>query len=149
MSDDLRIRGQEISIRIIQGGVVVNDITAISSFNDEDALEIKEDGFLGENVNRFDEIVNGFGGDMEFQVSKGNAFLLRESILAKAMRRTPDVIFNVVRTMFFANGDTVIKTYRDVHWGSIPTTSGSRTDYVKLKLAFKCSEAPIDINALP
>lgn len=146
---DLRLRGQEVSIRIIRAGVVEDDITSISTFNDEDALEIKEDGFLGENTNRFDEILNGHGGDMEIQVSNSKAYQLRQSILDKAARRTPDVVFNVVRSDFFANGDSAVKTYLDVHWGSIPTTISSRGDFVKLKLSFKCSNAPMDLNALP
>lgn len=149
MSDELRLRGQQVSIRIVQAGTVVDSIDSISSFNDEDTLEIKEDGFLGEFVNRFQSILNGHGADFEFQTHNARWLLFRQSVLDKVMGKTPDVVFNVVRTDYYFNGDTVVQTYVDVHWGPMGKAIASRGDVVKHKLTFKCSAAPADINALP
>lgn len=146
---DQRLKGQEVSIRIINAGVVVAEIDTVSSFNDEVALELKEDGFLGETANRFDEILNGYGGDMEIQISKANWVLLQQAIIDRAQRKTPEVVFNVVRTDLFSNGDSAIFTYSDVKWGPIPTSVASRGDFVKPKLQFKCSERPYKLNSLP
>lgn len=146
---DQRIKGQEVSIRVIQAGNLVAEIDSVSAFNDEVSLELKEAGFLGETVNRFDEILNGFGGDMEFHVAKANWNLLVSAIIDRATRRTPDVIFNVVRTDFYPNGDSAVYTYQDVKWGPIPTSIASRGDYVKPKMQFKCEERPVKINGLP
>jgi len=146
---DKRLKGQEVSIRISAAGVVQDSIDAVASFNDSVAYELKEDGFLGETVNRFDEILNGYGGDMEFQPTRANWNLLEQQITARATRETPDLEFTIVRTDFYPNGDTTIYTYKDVSFGPLPTTVASRGDYVKVRLEFRCSERPIKINALP
>lgn len=146
---DQRLKGQEVSIKIISGGVLVNSIDSVSSFNDSVSLELKEQGYLGEKVNRFDEILNGFGGDFEYNVTSGDWNILVQSIIDRATRVTPDTVYNVVRTDFYPNGDSSIYTYQDVKWGEIPTAISSRTDYVKVRMQFKCSERPVKVNALP
>jgi hypothetical protein len=146
---DQRLKGQEVSIRVVNAGNVVAEIDSVSNFNDSTALEIKEDGFLGEVVNRFDEILNGFGGDLEIHLTKANWIALQQSIIDRAQRLTPEVVFNVVRTDLYPNGDSIIFTYADVHWGDQGTSIGSRGDFVKVKLNFKCSERPYKVNALP
>ena len=146
---DQRLKGQEISVRVIQAGNVITQIDAIMSFNDTVALELKEAGYLGETVNRFDEIFNGFGGDFEFHVTRADWELLVSSILDKAQRVNPLLLFNVVRTDFFPNGDTNIYTYEDVSWGAIPSSIPSRGDYMKPRMEFKCSQRPVQTNQLP
>jgi len=144
----LRVKGQDISVRVINAGVVVGSIDSIASMNDNVALELKEDGFLGETANRFDEILNGYGGDFEFQVHRGDWNTFVSAITDKAERRTPDVQFNVVRVDYYPNGDTVTYTYTDVHWGAIPTAVASRGDFVKPRLEFRCTERPHQLEAV-
>lgn len=146
---DQRLKGQEISIRVVQASNLITSIDAISAFNDTIALELKEEGYLGETVNRFDEILNGFGGDMEFHVTRADWNELTQAIIDRATRLTPDLIFNVIRTDFFPNSDSAIYTYRDAKWGPIPTSVASRGDYVRPRMEFRCSERPVKINALP
>lgn len=146
---DQRLKGQEISVRVISAGNVVTSINSVAMFNDNVALELKEQGYLGETVNRFDEILNGYGGDFEFHVNRADWNELIESIVARAERRQPDLRFNVVRTDFYPNGDTNIYTYQDVFWGAVPTSVASRGDYVKGRLEFRCSARPVKTNALP
>lgn len=144
---DPRLKGQEISIRVLVDSVVQSEYDSISNFNDQVSLELKEEGYLGELVNRFDEILNGFGGDFEAHFSKANHIALVNSIIDRAQRRAPATVFNVVRTDFFPNGETIIYTYQDVKWGSIPTSIGSRGDFVKLKFEFRCEERPTQVNS--
>lgn len=145
---DPRLKGQEISIRVIQAGSVVNTISAVASFNDSVMLEIKEDGFLGEPVNRFDNVLNGYSGDFEFQPSTAHWLEFVQSAEAKARREQPALIFNIVRTDFFANGETAIITYSDVSFGAIPTSIPAKNDFVKAKMEFKCGERTIQVNAI-
>lgn len=146
---DQRLKGQEVSIRVIQAGNVITSIDSISTFNEAVALELKEQGYLGETVNRFDEILNGFGGDFEFHVNKADWHEVVTAIIDRATRRVPDLVFNVVRTDFYPNSDTAVFTYQDVKWGAIPTSVASRGDYVKVRGEFKCEERPVAVNALP
>lgn len=146
---DPRLKGQEISIRIVTDAVVDSTIDSIASMNDEVMLELKEDGFLGELVNRFDEIFNGFGGDMEIQLTRADWLTVELAIIERAQRKVLSRVFNVIRTDLFGNGTSCVYTYADVKWGPIATTIASRADFVKVKMQFKCSERPTQVNALP
>jgi hypothetical protein len=143
-----RLKGQEVSIRVVLESNEVRSIDSISSFNDEVALEIKEDGFLGEVANRFDEILNGFGGDFETHLASSGWIFLVNAIIDRAQRRRPAIVFNVVRTDLFADGTSLVYTYKDVKWGSIPQTLGSRGDFVKAKFMFKCTERPVQQDSV-
>lgn len=146
---DQRIKGQEASIRIVQNAVVLATIDSVSAFNNTVLLELKEAGYLGETVNRFDEVLNGFGGDMDMHFTNANWRQLEQAIIARARREQPDLVFNVVRTDFFPNGDTSILTYMNVFWGPIPENIPDRKEYIKAHLEFRCSERPVKLNALP
>ena len=148
MSDG-RIKGQEVSIRVVNAGVVVQEINSVVNLNETTMLEIKQAGYLGETTDRFDEILNGFGGDFEINLTKANWVGLEQAVIARARRETPGVVFNVVVVDLFPNGESTIKTYLDVSWGEMPRSVASRGDYVKPKLQFKCSERAIAVNALP
>jgi hypothetical protein len=148
MTTAQRLKGQEVSVKIIQAGLVIDSIDSISAFNESIALELKEQGYLGETVNRFDEILNGYGGDFEFHVNKASWHQLTLAIISRATREQPDLVFNVVRTDFYPNGDSVISTYQDVKWGPIPTSIASRGDYVKPRMEFRCEERPIKVNGI-
>ena len=145
---DQRIKGQEISVRINQDGTTVAAIDTISTFNDEVKLRLLEAGYLGEVVNRFDEILDGYGGDMEINVTQASWITLVLAIEQRARREVINTVFNVVRTDLFPNGDTLVLVYSDVHWGPVPTTVGSRSDYVKVKLTFSCSQRATQQNAV-
>jgi hypothetical protein len=146
---DLRLKGQEVAIRSVVAGVVVESIDSVSAFDEEVMLEIKQDGFLGEFVNRFDEVFNGFGGSFEFHVHNSLWVPFQRSIIDKAQRNIPGLLFNVIRTDFYPNGDNVVYTYRDVHWGAMPTNVATRGDYAKVKAAFNCSDRAEMVNSLP
>jgi len=129
-----RIKGQEIVINIINAGVLEDTLTSVIDFNDEDMLEIKQQGYLGETSNRGDEIYNGTKFDMSLHLQSQDWFRFKASILARARRKQPDLVFNVTVTYFFPNGDNPTVTYPDVNWGPIPKNIPSRGDYVKVKM---------------
>lgn len=146
---DSRLKGQEVEVRVTRAGSVESSIAAIGTFNDQVMLETKQDGFLGELTDRFDDIMRGYGFDLEFQVSEAAWIDFQEAMIARSQRLTPDVVFNVIRTDFYSNGDTLIITYMDVKFGAQPTTIASRGDFVKVKLEGKCSQRSVQKNSLP
>lgn len=131
MGADLRLRGQEVSIKVTAAGQLVTAIDSVASFDDSIMFEIKEDGFLGEVANRFDEVLNGYSGNLEMQVTNAKWLNFTGQIEARAKRQQPALVFNMVRTDFFANGDSAVITYPDVKFGAIPTTVGGRQEFVK------------------
>lgn len=146
---ELRLRGQEVSVRIIQGGNLLDQIDSVGSLNENTDLEIKQDGFLGEASDRYDQVLHGHGFDLEFQLTSAQWYRFRLAILDKAARRIPDLVFNVVVAELYANGDNAVTTYPNVSWGAMPKTTPSRADFVKVKVEGKSSDAPVDVNALP
>lgn len=148
MSADLRLKGQEVTVKITRAGSVVTEINSIGSFNDNVMLEIKQDGFLGEAVDRFDEVLGGYGGDFEIQHNTARWHELVLAIESRARREQPDLVFNVIRTDFYANGETAVITFIDVKWGAVPRNLSGRAEYDKAKFEFKTSEKDVQINAL-
>lgn len=146
---DPRIKGQEISLRCIIAGTVEQSIDSVGSFDDNVDVKEMEDGFLGEQVNRFDNALNGYGGNFEMQASNARWVRFKQAVITKMQRLTPDVTFNVVVTDLYPNGDSVVTSYVDVTFGSIPKNVASRTDFAKIKWSFKTSTLGEQINALP
>lgn len=146
---DARLKGQEVEIRCVAGGSVVAEIASIATFNDNTKFEIKEDGFLGEVVNQYDEVLNGYGGDFEFQVNDAKWWEFEQLIEARAKREQPALVFNIVRTDFFANGSSAVVTYNDVKWGGMPQSLGGRGEFLKIKAEFATGDRSVQINSLP
>ena len=145
---DPRLRGQDVSLKAIAGGQLVTAINSVATFNDSVMFEIKEDGFLGEVANRYDEVLSGYSGDVEMQVNTAKWLNYVQQIEQRASRQQPALVFNMVRTDFFANGDSAVITYNDVHFGPLPTTFGGRADFAKVKLEFKCTTRTVQINSI-
>lgn len=143
-----RLKGQEVNIQVVQDGVVQASIDSISSFNDTMKADLKEDGFLGETTNRYDEVFNGHSGGMEVHLTSQDWMVLRAAIKARMRRQQPTLVFNFVRTDFYANGDTPITTYPDVKFGSMPMQIGSRGDFVKVSFEFATEDIDESLETL-
>ena len=144
-----RLKGQEVSIRVVDSGTMVASLDSITSFNEEMKSEIKEDGFLGEVANRFDDIFNGFGGDFEIHIRRSDYVNFQKRVKERQQRKVVTRVFNVVRTDLYPDGTSTVFTYLDVKWGTMSTSAGSRTDFVKMKTSFSCSDRADKQNALP
>lgn len=141
-----RVKGQELSVLVVRAGVLEDTFTAIQSITTENKLEIIEKGYLGEKTNRHDEIYNGAKGSISMHLWSQAWFRFEKAIIDRAKRITPDVQFNIVETLFFPNGETVTKTYADVHFGGIPKNTNARNDYVEVKLDFASDEEDVALS---
>lgn len=140
MSNDPRLRGQEVEVRILRDGVPEATITSIASFEETFKLEKKEDGFLGEVTNRYDHIFNGIDGKLEFQVNSNDWMLFQNAIKLQAQRKQPGTVINMIRTDYYASGQTSIITYGDCKFGPQPTSVAGRGEFVKVSLDFSASD---------
>lgn len=134
---------------MIQDGFVLSEINSVASLTEDVLRRLLEAGYLGEIANRFDEILDGFGGKGEMHVTTSSWIQLDTSVNDRAQRRNPNIVFNVVVTDLYPNGDTLVKVYRDVKWGPFSVGNASRSDYTKVGFEFKCSERPVTLNAIP
>ena len=70
------------------------------------------------------------------------AFMQRA--LDRAQRRSPGTVqFQVVSSFEFPTGERLRIVFKDVKWGNLPLSTGSREDYTEGTAEFKCSEASI------
>lgn len=135
-----RIRGQEVEILLIVDGVVQENITSVRSFEVAAKLEIKEEGYLGEKTNRYDEIFNGMRGRLELNFENAAPFDLMFAIIDRAKRRTPGTQINVKATLNFPSGDRPRILVSDVFFGEIPFNFASRSDYGTVGLEFQAED---------
>lgn len=140
MSNDPRLRGQEVEVRLITNGVPEATITAIGSCEETFKLEKKEEGFLGEVTNRYDHVFNGIDAKCEFQVNSTDWMVFQNAIKAQAQRKQPGTVINIVRTDYYANGQTAVITYGDCKFGPSSTSVAGRGEFVKVSLDFSASD---------
>lgn len=143
-----RLLGQDVTVRMVRDGVVVAEITAIGSFDDSTDIETKEEQFLGRVGADFSDVFNGYSGNLEFQSATAGYQDFVDAVVARASRADPGIVFNIVQSEVFANGDSNIFVYHDVAWGAVPKNVSGRKEFVKWKLAFKCTERTSTKNAI-
>jgi hypothetical protein len=135
-----RIKGQESEISMIVDGVVMSATTTIRSLEIAAKTEIKEEGYLGETTNRYDEIFNGVRGNIEGHMETQQVFDIMMSIIDRARRRTPGVKINIKTTLNFPNGDRPRVLLQDCFFGEQPLGFGGRSEYLTFRFEFACSD---------
>ncbi len=140
---DQRIRGQETEILLIVDNVIQDTITDVRSIEFAFKFEMKEEGYLGERTNRYDEIFNGMRGRIELHFENDDIFDLITAILDRAKRRTPGTLINIKTTLNFPNGDRPRVVIPDVKFGEVPINFASRSDYGTMGLDFQAEDAQI------
>ena len=135
-----RIKGQEVEVLIVADGAVQDTITDVRSLEITLKTEIKEEGYLGETTQRFDEIFNGVGGRIELHIENSGIFSLFSLVIERARRREPGAKINIKTTLNFPNGEKPKVQLSDCFFGPFPFGFGSRGDYGTVTLEFACSD---------
>ena len=141
-----RLRGQEVLIELVVDGALSDAFTAVAAFSDSLKFAKSEDGFLGEPTNRHDFIYNGVDGSFEMHLQNSRWMTFQQVLKDIAQRNTPDTVINIVRTDYYANGNTPTRTYQDVKFGGQPTAVSSRGDFVKVSFDFSCDDYNDQLN---
>ena len=131
----MRIKGQEVELRIIKDSVLQSALTKISNFTIEAKFEVTEEGFLGGLTNEHDDIYNGCKVDFEMQLDGPEWLDLQQTMINRAKRITPDVEFSVAATLMWPGGETRGVVIPDLKFEAQPLSVGSRKDFVKVKIA--------------
>jgi hypothetical protein len=137
MPDSLRIRGQEILIRISQAGKPLRTLTAVKSMTWTPKFDILREGYLGEVTDRRDDIYRGSAIELTFHPESQDAFVLIGVLRDRAMRRTSQAQarVNVTFTAEFPNGDRPRLTIADIKFSDIPMNMSARDQYVDVRLS--------------
>lgn len=140
---DQRIKGQEVEVSLIVDGEIAETTTDVRSFEFAYKLEQKEEAYLGEKTNRYDEIFNGMRGRLELHYENQDVFDIVKAIVDRAKRRTPGTQINIKATLNFPNGDKPRVLISDVFFGEVPFNFGSRSDYGAVTLDFQASDGTV------
>jgi hypothetical protein len=144
-----RLKGQEIQFRILQDTELLDAVTAFGAFNEKMELEMKQDGFIGETTDRYDDVFKGWKVDIsKMHIFSTDFAALQAAIESRARRITPGTIFNAVRTDTFADGSTLVITYQNLVFGEMPTDVGGRTEFVTVSFSMGCSERDVAFEGI-
>lgn len=141
-----RVLGQEVSILVLQDGVLLEELKPIRNFSGTDRLRMLDVGYLGEKTNRKDQLFDGMTFEFEMHVSKAQFWTFKQAVRDKA-QRTRDIIFNITGVFVLPDGSIITETFEDVAWGEIPTNVPERGDYVSVRISGAASN-PSAIEAL-
>lgn len=142
MGASQRVKGQEVQVLIVDDKIVQDTITAIKNFEVTFQLEILKEGYLNEVSDRRDEIYRGMVGKMDIHIETKAVFSLIESIVGRAIRRTPGKVINIKATLNMPNGDRPRIMIPNVFFGDIPVGFGDRAQYGAMTLSYESGSLP-------
>jgi len=135
-----RITGQDNEILIIQDNKPLQNITNVKSFEVTFMFEMKEEGYLGQKSDRFDEFFKGIKGRIELHTANEGVLDLVGAIYSRATTRTTGTRINFKSTLNFPNGARPRLSFNDASFGDVPFNFPARTDYGVFTLDWSCSE---------
>ncbi len=134
---DQRIKGQEVSVIMVENGNPLNTIRDIQSLDIEAGLEILSEGYLGETSDRKDEKYNGYSGSIAMHFSNPDVLDLTRRIIDRARRREPGLKINIKSILQFPNGVRTRVMLKDCFFGAIPMSFGGRGEYGTITIPFE------------
>jgi hypothetical protein len=135
-----RVRGQEVSVQVVQNGKIVAELTDVKSFDVEFQLDVMTEGYLGEFTDRRDDMFKGVSGKIEFHIENNAPFDFINAIVQRSQSRVKGTQFNVQSTINLPNGQVKRLLVNDIFFSSIPVNVGSRSDYVTYSLPYEAAE---------
>lgn len=135
MADELRIKGQEMQVRITKGGELKRTLTAVESLTFTVKVDILRKSYLGETTDRRDDIYRGVALELSIDSESPEVIELLEAIRDRASRRTSaaETQINVTFSMAFQQKRKRI-SIPDLHFQDPGLSVSGRDAYVPLKL---------------
>jgi len=88
MADELRLRGQEVQLRITQGGVILRTLVMIENLTWTVLAEILRKSYLGQTTEMKDDIYKGTKVEFGFDVTSKEPFVMVRTLRDRMARRT-------------------------------------------------------------
>lgn len=134
-----RLKGQEIEVSVLVDGAA-QVFTDINGFEMQSVTETKEEGYLNEKTNRYDEFFKGYSGNFKMHNSSGELFKFMAIIKDRAQRRTPFVKINIKATLNFPSGDKARVILSDAFFDEQGIAVSGRDAYAESTINFKGSD---------
>ena len=139
-----RITGQDISVRIIKDGALMNEITTIKSVQFTFEIARSEEEYIGEVAMRYDMKFNGLAVKIEAHSENRKSLDLINAIVLKAQRRAGGAIrIDIACSLIWPNGDKTSLMAKNLAFADLPFGFDSRKDFAKVELDGKTGEFTI------
>jgi len=102
MAEELRLKGQEVQVRLTQGGTLLRTLTAIESLTWTVMSDILRKAYLGETTERKDDIYKGTKVEFGFDAESKEPFVMVAALRDRMQRRTAQANAQV-NLVFIAN----------------------------------------------
>jgi len=135
-----RVRGQEVSVQVVQDGKIVAELNDVKSFDVEFQMDIMTEGYLGEFTDRRDDMFKGISGKIEFHIENNAPFDFINAVVQRSQSRVKGTQFNVQSTVNLPNGQVKRLLVNDIFFSSIPVNVSGRSDYVTYSLPYEAAE---------
>jgi hypothetical protein len=129
-----RISGQDVLLTITSAGQPVAALSDFKSFEIELMFDRKQEGFLGETSDRFDEFLTGFKFTADLELESQDVFKFLQSIIDRATRRTNALQIDIAATLQFPDGSRPKFFGNDAFFSAVPLSFGGRTEFGTIKL---------------
>lgn len=137
---ELRAFGRDTTVRIVAGGLLQTQITAIKDATINTNQKIVKENYLGESATRQDMIFEDVTGSINFDLQGTQALALQHAIAQKAQRRVAnDITVTLSMRVRFPDGTTARITVPDCQFDPIPFAAPARDQYLKMTLTFASS----------
>jgi hypothetical protein len=135
-----RVRGQEVSVQVVQNGKIVAELTDVKSFDVEFQMDVMKEGYLGEFTDRRDDMFKGISGKIEFHIENNAPFDFINAIVQRGQSRVKGTQFNVQSTINLPNGQVKRLLVNDIFFSNVPVNVSGRSDYVTYSLPYEAAE---------
>jgi hypothetical protein len=142
---ELRLRGDDIQVRLTQGGAIIQTLAAIESLTWTVDSEIIQKGYLGEGSDRVDEIYKTTSVDVGVDQEGSEGIFLMQSIATRSTRRTAQAStqVNISFVANYPNGSRPRVTIIDVKFQGPSMGVANRDAYGMLRLNGKARKFQI------
>ncbi len=141
-TQEMRIRGEEVQIRLTRNGVLERTLTAIRTMTFTAKFAILDRNYLGESTPRKDDIFQGVGIGLEFDQESPDAWSLIDFVRTRATRRgnVNNLKINMSFTAIFLDGSKPRITTPDLKFNPMSINVGGREEYVGQSIAAECED---------
>lgn len=138
MATKSRILGQDVQIRLSQGGKPLTTITAIKNFTFETRQRILTEGFLGETAQRQDSLFDEVGGSFSVQPEDPEILTFQKFLVDRAIRRVADEQqVTIAFRISFPNRKVAKIIVPAPEFDPVPFNASGRDAYVEMSFTWK------------
>lgn len=138
-----RISGQDTQVSIVVDDEVVDEISAIKSFDVTWKFSTKSEEYVGETGPRKDDFFEGLSGRIELDMESTAILTLIDIIQTRAQNRSLNTRISIKTVLQFPDGDRAMINIPNTFYSDIPLNFGSRTDYGKSTLSWEAENGRI------